>query len=416
LLNSIIRGKMRISLIVIVIFSLGARVSVSIAGAGVPAGTAYTAIVLYGLQGATAAATPGALFYATPSMVVGTVTSSSFSGEHAALWNTSGVITDLQPTALPTIQTSQANRADGTQEGGYGIVSSSGMQDALLWTGSAASAIDLSPTNLTGFGSTSVGGVGGGEQVGIGLLGSTATRHALLWKGSSASAVDLEPTVLTGFTNSQAENTDGTYQVGEAFGASGQGSEHAMMWNGTAASAVDLQSTKLGLTGSSAVAVTNGEEVGYGYSSTTNGEALVWHGTAASAVNLNPTNLGSVTYSVAAGTNGSQEVGSAEHSGGHLFATLWFGTANSAVNLQSLLPSSGVWQGSEADTIDSAGNVWGTAGGTYNGVTESFAVEWSPVPVPEPAGLSVLGAAVIGLLGRRNARGRGLFRGNKIHG
>jgi hypothetical protein len=60
-------------------------------------------------------------------------------------------------------------------------------------------------------------------------------------------------------------------------------------------------------------------------------------------------------------------------------ALLWSGTAASAVDLQLDLPSADTWTSSTAYTIDAAGNVFGVATGTYNGVTGEFAAEWSPV-------------------------------------
>jgi hypothetical protein len=38
--------------------------------------------------------------------------------------------------------------------------------------------------------------------------------HALLWNGTAASAVDMNPTNLTGITFSEADGMSGTQQVG----------------------------------------------------------------------------------------------------------------------------------------------------------------------------------------------------------
>lgn len=58
--------------------------------------------------------------------------------------------------------------------------------------------------------------------------------HAILWTGTAASAVDLNP---SGFTSSQANGVTDGEQAGSARSANGV--SHAMLWRGTAASAVD---------------------------------------------------------------------------------------------------------------------------------------------------------------------------------
>ena len=145
---------------------------------------------------------------------------------------------------------------------------------------------------------------------------------------------------------------------------------------------------------SEAYGVSGNQQVGFGTLNTTGrpAQALLWSGTAASAVNLNPAGY---TDSEAYGTNGSEQVGEA----GGFFgpqAFLWSGTAASAVNLQSLLPTA-FWTTLQAYSIDAAGNIYGTAYGTLAGVSESFAVEWSPV-VPEPGPGSLFVAVGVGFL------------------
>jgi hypothetical protein len=76
-------------------------------------------------------------------------------------------------------------------------------------------------------------------------------------------------------------------------------------------------------------------------------------------------------------------------------ALFWSGSASSAVDLASLLPSGYTWYGSQAISIDSAGNVYGIAYAD-EGV---YAVEWT---VPEPASLSMLIAS--GLIAARRRR------------
>jgi hypothetical protein len=96
-------------------------------------------------------------------------------------------------------------------------------------------------------------------------------------------------------------------------------------------------------------------------------------------VDLNPYVF---TSSFAVATNGTQEVGDGIETGNNYQALLWTGTADSAVNLQALLPLTGTWTASSAAALDSFGDIYGIAQGTFNDVTGFFAVEWSPVPEP----------------------------------
>lgn len=92
--------------------------------------------------------------------------------------------------------------------------------------------VDLTPSGFT----ATAEGVSNGQQAGYGnVLNSYA--HALLWSGSAASAVDLNP---AGFTQSFAYGVSGGQQIGWGSGAATGDVAHALLWSGTAASAVDL--------------------------------------------------------------------------------------------------------------------------------------------------------------------------------
>ena len=99
-----------------------------------------------------------------------------------------------------------------------------GSLHALLWTGTAASAVDLNPSGFTDSVAT---GVAGGEQVGEGLT-TDDVSHALLWTGTAASAVDLNAFLPSGFTNATATGIDESGDIsGYDFGPNGV---HAVLW------------------------------------------------------------------------------------------------------------------------------------------------------------------------------------------
>jgi hypothetical protein len=121
---------------------------------------------------------------------------------------------------------------------------------------------------------------------------------------------------------------------------------------------------------------------------------MVWAGTAASAVDLNP--VGWIQSDVFA-TNGVQQVGSGKvkTTVGDTHALLWSGTANSFVDLGALLPAG---TGSRATYIDSNGHIFGLA----SSGNLDYAIEWAPVPVPEPPTiLLICGIVAVGV---RNAK------------
>lgn len=80
-------------------------------------------------------------------------------------------------------------------------------------------------------------GAGGSQQVGYACYGdpSPVSVYAVLWTGSAGSAVDLHP---AGFASSVAKRVHNGHQVG--YGQYADLTQHALVWNGTAASVVDL--------------------------------------------------------------------------------------------------------------------------------------------------------------------------------
>ena len=316
---------------------------------------------------------------------------------HAMLQNGAAPATDIHPTLLTTFQNSYASATDGIQQVGYGSGARAAFVHALLWRGTADSAVDLNPSSL-GITYSIAHGVGHGWQVGLGYGVVTDFQfHAVVWAGTADSAVDLNP---AGAVESLAVATDGAGQVGYSrFVANGP--NHAMLWAGTAASAVDLHPTTLGnLTHSIADGIGGGQQVGYGYNRTGTaiGHALLWTGTADSVVDLNPNGQ---TNSSASATNGVNQVGAGSGFGGdsNSHALVWSGTADSVVDLHVLLPA-GLFS-SSADFIDAAGNVYGTA---RDGHANLYAVEWA---IPEPSSVYVLIAVASMRLCRRGRIRRG---------
>lgn len=349
----------------------------------------YRAIELFrfnDLAGATRSVAPGAAD-AAGGQVVGNLQEPN--DQHALLWqDPSGAPLDLQPGGFAN---SVAFATDGSRQVGEAWNSSiDAGSHAMLWSGTAGSAVDLHPASAGRYVSSAAFGVHGNQQVGYAETGNG--EHAMVWTGTAASAVDLHP-VIPGIVLSRAYSTDGTHQVGFA-GLTGLNlNTHALLWSGTASSVVDLNPTGMpGLNGSQAYGVGGNEQVGYG-NFPDGHHALLWTGSAASAIDLTPTNLSGFGDTTAVATNGRQQVG---YGGGPIAqALLWNGTPDSAVDLHALLPPG--FDESEADYIDAAGDVFGTAE-----AVGSVAFEW--VPVPEPAATLALAASAL-LFRRRGFRG-----------
>ncbi len=159
-------------------------------------------------------------------------------------------------------------------------------------SGSSSTAVNLNSL----FAWTYCTGIHNGQQVGF-----TATSHypmgdtigyqpgtrAVLWTGTAASAVDIHP---IGYDASQALATNGTQQGGHAYIALPTARQHAMMWSGTPDTAVDMHPATY--SDSRITAITATQQVGDGWigpmgqlGSVRN--TLVWSGTPDSVVDLN---------------------------------------------------------------------------------------------------------------------------------
>lgn len=175
---------------------------------------------------------------------------------HALIWSGSAATAvDMNP--VKTVESRIFGCADTTQVG-YTMKTATSFTHAAMWSGSAASVVDLNPA---GFLSSTVFGAAGTQQAGSGIPNGS-NRHALLWNGSAASVVDLHP---AGYSASLLYATNGTQQAGEATDNGAPQRKHAMAWSGTPASAVDLnQFLPAGLTDASARAIdASGNIVGF---------------------------------------------------------------------------------------------------------------------------------------------------------
>ncbi len=169
-------------------------------------------------------------YAATSSGIVG---SGTLAAAHALLWPLSNLNASIDLHPSSAYSQSEALGIFGTQQVGDATTNSSTpTAHAILWTGSAASAVDLTPSNVT---SALAYAAGNTSQAGCGIVAPATTQHALIWHGSAATMHDINP---LGFTDSCARAIHGRLQAG--FGHI-SGVLHALLWSGTARSAVDMQ-------------------------------------------------------------------------------------------------------------------------------------------------------------------------------
>ena len=235
-------------------------------------------------------------------------------GNHAMLWFGSA-LTAVDLHSMFT-WTYCAGNHNGQQVGfGERPVYFMTTQHAMLWYGTAASAVDLHPV---GYIYSKALGVHDGQQVGYGSTlpypglpadapGYHTTSHALLWTGTAASAVDLNP---AGFDASEANATNGVQQGGWVYSAVAS-VQHAAIWSGTAASFADLH--PVGYSDSKVNALTATTQVGEGWTGPAGlpgsvRHALVWQGTADSVVDLNQYLPAGYTNGVATGVDAAGNV------------------------------------------------------------------------------------------------------------
>ncbi len=207
-----------------------------------------------------------------------------------------------------------------------------------MWSGTAASAVDLTPLGL-GFGAGRALGTDGAQQVGIGFevigINAFSGPFAVLWSGSAESAVNLNPFDAA---TSQANAVAGGQQVGYGYTP-----QRALLWKGSAESVVNLHPD--GYTSSEANATNGFKQVGYGYvfdpvTLAEHSHALLWSGDAASAVDLNQYLPDGYTDAAATGIDAEGNVvgwaGRGSSDPANVHAVMWRPVAADAVLARSL--------------------------------------------------------------------------------
>jgi hypothetical protein len=286
---------------------------------------------------------------------------------------------DLHPAAFTS---SLALSTDDTQQCGYAYSSVTFGNHAMMWSGSAASAVDLH--NL--FTWTYCAGNHNGQQVGFGErpVYFTTIQHAMLWTGSAASAVDLHPIA---FSYSKALGVHDGQQVGSGSSIAYPGllgdapgyhtASHAVLWTGTAASAVDLNPA--GFSASEANATNGVQQGGWAYDAVfVSQHAGIWSGTAASFVDLHPAGFNDSKVNAMTATKqvGEGWVGPLGMPGSVRHALVWQGSSASVVDLNQYLPAGYI--NGVATGVDAAGNVVGYA---YNTPASGTAIPADAIAV-----------------------------------
>jgi len=150
--------------------------------------------------------------------------SSSTNSNHAIFWKgTAASAVDLTPS---TLSSAYATGLGSKSEVGCGTPSGMSVTHALLWHNTAKSMKDLQPA---GFTDSCARAANGTVQVGYGHI--SGAMHALVWNGSAASAVDLQQYLSSTFTSSEAYAIDSAGDIlGSAYSTTTV-SWHAVVWH-----------------------------------------------------------------------------------------------------------------------------------------------------------------------------------------
>ena len=284
-------------------------------------------------------------------------------GSAAATWT----ISTSSRVALSVgagIGSAEALAIDGNIVAGQAYSTSAGFYHAYTWNLTSGTFLDLNPS---GYDQSAANGTSNGAFAGDGI--TAGTSQALYWPTAQSTSTNLTPLIATDSTALAISNG---VEVGSATIAA-SGHVHAMAWNGTASSYVDLHSPlPSSLTDSVAVAVSGTQVVGTAYDASGAAHAILWNTAGTEYTDLTPSGFASADGEA---TSGSQQAGDIIGGDGNPHAATWFGSATSNVDLQSYLP--GGYISSTAYGIDSAGRIVGVA---YDANSVGAAVLWTPVP------------------------------------
>lgn len=240
---------------------------------------------------------------------------SSFGAPHAVKWSGSAA-SFLDMHASSGYTWSYCTGTYGGQQVGFGErpIYTVTIQNALVWNGGVVT--NLHPAALL-YSYSKALGVRNGQQVGYASnasypYGDTFSyhplSHAVMWLGTAASAVDLNP---AGYAASEAWATNGTQQGGWAYNSLPTQSQHAALWSGTAASFVDLHPAAY--SDSRITALTATQQVGEGWVGPMGfggsvRHALVWSGTPESVIDLNQFLPAGYIHAVATGVDANGNI------------------------------------------------------------------------------------------------------------
>jgi hypothetical protein len=234
-------------------------------------------------------------------------------------------VTNLHPTSTVTATRSRAQGCADAIQAGYAFVG--GVDHALTWTGTGASAADRHPAgaqysriySIANFPSPP-------DAAGVARFN---LDHAARWSGPNFTFTDLHP--AAGFS-SVAYDTDGVQQVGIVYiGIPPAGQYHASVWTGAADSWVSLNPNT---PSSFAYGVGSGSQVGYVDVGGFVANAALWRGTPESFVNLHPPAASySIAFAVKGNPIGPQQQGGVAGIDGVDHASIWAETPESWVDL-----------------------------------------------------------------------------------
>lgn len=287
----------------------------------------------------------------------------------AVLWSgTAASAIDLTPAGAAN---SRGQGGDnGTQVGSveFPPCCPGGNQLASLWNGTSVSWTSLHPAGAT---RSSALSAGNGQQVGSALIGQI--NGAMLWTGSAASATSLHP---AGTAFSEARSVRNGQQAGGVAITSGQ--LRAAIWSGTAASWVDLHPA--GAVTSEVLDTDGTQQAGYIWNGT-NFRASLWTGSVGSWLDITPAGGGD---SFATGVDNGYQVGRTTVAG-MSNAAIWQGTAASHTNLHAFLPPE--FESSDANSVRVQGAGIVVVGSGFNTATQrNEALMWTstitPIPCP----------------------------------